>query len=41
MGVLMIALDTAAWSDCAENTDSYMENFYDTLAQYDLEEYRP
>ena len=32
---------STAWSDFAENTDYYMENFYDTLAQYDLKEYRP
>lgn len=32
---------STAWSDFAENTDYYMENFYDTLAEYGLEEYRP
>ena len=29
-----------AWSDFAEKPDYYMENFYDQLKEFDLEEYR-
>lgn len=31
---------TTAWSDFAKKTDYYMENFYDCLAKFGLEEYR-
>lgn len=31
---------STAWSDFAEKTDYYMENFHECLAEYGLEEYR-
>ena len=31
---------TTAWNDFEERYDYYMENFFDCLTEFDLEEYR-